>query len=52
MELYRAGEDYLKAIYILRLEKDDVHSMDVVKRLGISKASVRAFFLLFFSRSD
>ena len=47
MELYRAGEDYLKAIYILRLEKDDVHSMDVVKRLGISKASVsRALRLL------
>ena len=40
MELYRAGEDYLKAIYILQKENGIVHSMDVARRLKVSKASV------------
>ncbi len=47
MELYRAGEDYLKAIYILQKNNGIVHSMDVARRLKVSKASVsRAVGLL------
>ncbi len=47
MEIYRAGEDYLKAIYILQMNYGIVRSMDVVRMLNVSKASVsRAIKLL------
>ncbi len=47
MEVYRAGEDYLKAIYILQKKNGIVHSMDVARRLKVSKATVsRAMRLL------
>ena len=47
MDLYRAGEDYLKAIYILQKANGTVRSMDVVNRLRVSRASVsRAVRLL------
>ncbi len=40
MELYRAGEDCLKAIYVLQKENGIVHSTDVARKLNVSKASV------------
>ncbi len=40
MELYRAGEDYLKAIFILQKKNGTVHSIDLARRLKVSKASV------------
>lgn len=47
MEIYRAGEDYLKAIYTLQMNYGIVRSMDVVRMLNVSKASVsRAIKLL------
>ena len=40
MELNRSREDYLKTILMLELEKGTVRSMDVAKRLNVTRASV------------
>lgn len=40
MKLYSSGENYLKAIYILRKEKGVVRSVDIAKYMGVSKPSV------------
>ena len=36
----RAAEDYIKTIYILKMKVSCVHSVDVARELGFSKASV------------
>jgi len=36
----RAAEDYIKTIYILKKKVSCVHSVDVARELGFSKASV------------
>ena len=38
--LNRAGEDYLKAVLILQRKSGVVRSLDIAKRLGVSKPSV------------
>lgn len=40
MELHISGQDYLKAIYILQMNKGLVRSVDVAERMGVSKSSV------------
>ena len=40
MDLHRSGEDYLEAIYKLRMEHGNVRSVDVCNDLGYSKPSV------------
>ena len=40
MTLHRAGEDYLKALYILQKDNGIVHSADIARRLKLSRASV------------
>ena len=40
MELGKSKEDYLKAIFILQLKSNNVHSVNVAEFLGVSKASV------------
>ena len=40
MLIHESAEDYLEAILILQGEKDSVHSIDVVNRLGFSKPSI------------
>ena len=47
MKLYRSGEDYLKAILILKEKNGHVRSLDVANYLNVSKPSVsRAMHLL------
>ena len=36
----KASEDYIKNIYILKQEKSSLHSIDLAKELGLSRASV------------
>ncbi|MBQ4481985.1 MAG: metal-dependent transcriptional regulator [Lachnospiraceae bacterium] len=36
----RSAEDYIKTIYILKKRTDCIHSVDVARELGFSKASV------------
>ena len=36
----KASEDYIKNIYILKQEKPRLHSVDLAKELGLSRASV------------
>ena len=38
--LHASGEDYLEAILILHMKKGMVRSVDVARRLGVSKPSV------------
>ncbi|MBP3709087.1 MAG: metal-dependent transcriptional regulator [Treponema sp.] len=38
--MYESGEDYLEAILMLQHEKGTVHSVDVARKLGVSKPSV------------
>lgn len=38
--MYESGEDYLEAILMIQNEKDKVHSIDVARKLGVSKPSV------------
>ncbi|HAH63786.1 MAG TPA: metal-dependent transcriptional regulator [Treponema sp.] len=38
--MYESGEDYLEAILMIQNEKGVVHSVDVAKKLGVSKPSV------------
>jgi len=40
MNIYESSEDYLERIYMLQLEKGYVKSVDVAKRLNVSKPSV------------
>ena len=40
MELGKSKEDYLKAIFILQIKSNDVHSVNVAEYMGVSKASV------------
>lgn len=40
MGLQRAGEDYLKVIYLLRRKKGEVRECDIAEAMGYSKASV------------
>ena len=40
MKLNRSGEDYLKAILALTLEKGRVRSSDIAKHLTVTKPSV------------
>ena len=40
MELGKSKEDYLKAIFILQLKSNDVHSVNIAEYMGVSKASV------------
>ncbi len=40
MKLNRSGEDYLKAILALKLEKDNVRSSDIAKYLNVTRPSV------------
>lgn len=40
MELGRSKEDYLKAIFILQIKSNNVHSVNVAEYMGVSKASV------------
>ena len=35
-----SAEDYIKTIYILKRKNGDVHSVDVARELGFSRASV------------
>ncbi len=39
-ELYESGEDYIEAILMLQQEKGFARSVDVAKKLGVSKPSV------------
>ncbi|SCZ79888.1 metal-dependent transcriptional regulator [Pseudobutyrivibrio xylanivorans] len=36
----KASEDYIKNIYILKQDKAHLHSVDLAKELGLSRASV------------
>ena len=36
----KASEDYIKNIYLLKQEKARLHSVDIAKELGLSRASV------------
>ena len=38
--MYESGEDYLEAILRVKNAKGTVHSVDVAKKLGVSKPSV------------
>ncbi|MBQ9494436.1 MAG: metal-dependent transcriptional regulator [Treponema sp.] len=38
--MYESGEDYLEAILMLQNEKGTVRSVDVARKLGVSKPSV------------
>lgn len=38
--MYESGEDYLEAVLMVQNEKGTVHSIDVAKKLGVSKPSV------------
>ncbi len=38
--MYESGEDYLEAILRVKESKGTVHSVDVAKKLGVSKPSV------------
>lgn len=38
--MYESGEDYLEAILRLKHEKGKVHSVDVARKMGVSKPSV------------
>lgn len=38
--MYESGEDYLEAILMVQNEKGTVHSVDVARKLGVSKPSV------------
>ena len=38
--MYESGEDYLEAILMVQNEKGKVHSVDVARKLGVSKPSV------------
>ena len=40
MKLHASGEDYLEAIFVLQKEKGMVRSVDVARRMGVSKPSV------------
>ena len=40
MAIYESGENYLEAILLLAKEQKDVHSVDVARRLGVSKPTV------------
>ena len=40
MKLRASGEDYLEAILVLQKEKDMVRSVDVARRMEVSKPSV------------
>lgn len=40
MAIHESGEDYLEAIYCLSKEQTDVHSVEVARRIGVSKPTV------------
>lgn len=40
MRILEAGEDYLEAVLILNERKQEVRSVDIATKLGVSKASV------------
>ena len=40
MKIQESAENYLETIFIIKTEKDNVRSIDVVNELGFSKASV------------
>lgn len=40
MKLQKAGEDYLKAVFLLQRENGSVRSLDVAKYLNVTKPSV------------
>lgn len=40
MNIYESSEDYLERIYMIKLDKGYVKSIDVAKQLGVSKPSV------------
>ena len=40
MELHAAGEDYLETVLLLEQEKQMVYSVDLAKRMGVTRASV------------
>ncbi|MDR2266427.1 MAG: metal-dependent transcriptional regulator [Christensenellaceae bacterium] len=40
MVIHESGEDYLEAIYILKLMRSGVHAIDVANELNFSKPSV------------
>ena len=42
MELHRAGEDYLKTILLLQNKNGTVRSLDIARKLNVSKPSVSA----------
>lgn len=38
--MYESGENYLEAILMIQNEKGSVHSVDVARKLGVTKPSV------------
>ena len=38
--MYESGEDYLEAILMIQKEKGECHSVDVARKLSVSKPSV------------
>lgn len=40
MAIHKSGEDYLEAIFMIRMEKGCCRSIDVAHHLGVSKPSV------------
>lgn len=38
--MHESGEDYLEAILMIQNEKGDCHSVDVARKLGVTKPSV------------
>ena len=42
MELHRAGEDYLKTFLLLQNKNGTVRSLDIARKLNVSKPSVSA----------
>lgn len=39
-KVYESGEDYLEAILMIQNEKGECHSVDVARKIGVSKPSV------------
>ena len=40
MKIHASGEDYLEAVLVLQKNHGSVRSIDVARRVGVSKASV------------
>lgn len=40
MAIHESGENYLEAIYLLSREQEDVHSVDIARRMNVSQPTI------------